>query len=231
MEKAGALGGRIVRLGSGSREQFDRRQYNRCLKELEAAGQDTQKMPQAHLWELGLRSNAPYSESKAVVHVDLGFPFLKRRSGDLLEVKADLHNISMKDFRTQRTLVNIARHLRVPVRGPPAVDTFIMANILNYVPWKDLTRAVSSRFLKPGGRLVIANNRDFFPDRELHDTLPVGNEELRQFLESEGFEIEHWIQRGDAPWEHSDSSLPFGTKEPVKPDGIVLTVARKPLSK
>jgi hypothetical protein len=70
------------------------------------------------------------------------------------------------------------------------VDTIVVSDLLNYVDFRKVLGAFG-KYLKPGGRFIVNNlpmrgNQALFSDKGLKD-----NRDLYQFLEEEGFEIEH----------------------------------------
>lgn len=95
-------------------------------------------------------------------------------------------------FSTRRALLKIASFLDVDPRregSQEQVDTMIFSEVLNYVDYQQVLRAMA-RYLKKGGRFIIYN----LPTRGIKDLFSSkglkSNIELLQFLESEGFEVE-----------------------------------------
>jgi hypothetical protein len=74
--------------------------------------------------------------------------------------------------------------------SPPAADTIVFSDLLNYVDFRKVLRGFS-KYLRPDGRIVVVNlpmrgNESLFSEHGLKD-----NRHLYGFLEENQFEIEH----------------------------------------
>jgi SAM-dependent methyltransferase len=111
-----------------------------------------------------------------------------------LRLALDISEIPQMTFRVRKAIVQIAKHLGIDIHtaDPKQIDTVICSEIINYIDYQAVLREVK-KFIKPGGRLCILNQPDRCPpalQRIMHTQRPMFNQEIIEFLEQEGFEIE-----------------------------------------
>jgi hypothetical protein len=105
-----------------------------------------------------------------------------------LEAACDAETLSAR-----KAFVHVCRHLEIdpdePAAQGPLVDTMIFSDVLNYVDYRRVL-AGFSRWLKPGGRLIVNNlpmrgNRALFSPAGLKD-----NREVVAWARKNGYQIE-----------------------------------------
>lgn len=144
-------------------------------------------------------------EGKKIIRVEIGLPDEFTASGNIAEVLADIERTQADSLSAKKKLVKAAKFLGIDARADAKpVDTILFSDILNYVDYRKAITGLA-RFLKVGGRLVIANEpergyRGFFSANGVKS-----NRELIAFLKLNGFEIEH-LSRMQAPvWRYNRS--------------------------
>jgi SAM-dependent methyltransferase len=115
------------------------------------------------------------------------------RTNDSLRIRFDAEKVNQPELLScRKALARISVFLGIDLRKESNIeraDTILFSDILNYLDFK---RVISgfSRFLKPGGRLMVFNlpyrgNRSLFSDQGLKD-----NRDLYRMLGGNRFEIE-----------------------------------------
>jgi hypothetical protein len=115
-----------------------------------------------------------------------------RRAGDAQTVRLNVEKVGEPgSLSLRKALVRACRYLEAsPAAGAPGADLMVCADLLNYVDFRKVLGGFA-RYLKPGGRIVVVNlpmrgNQSLFSEKGLKD-----NRLVCQFLEEQGFEIEH----------------------------------------
>ena len=114
-----------------------------------------------------------------------------RCAGDAQTVRLNVEKVGEPgSLSLRKALLRACRYLEAsPAAGAPGADLMVCADLLNYVDFRKVLGGFS-RYLKPGGRIVVVNlpmrgNQSLFSEEGLKDNRLVG-----QFLEEQGFEIE-----------------------------------------
>lgn len=123
---------------------------------------------------------------------------------------------------TKPILARLSKFLGInPANCSAPIDTVLMSDILNYIDYKKTILNVS-RYLKKGGRLII-NHSDVGIVDLFHDKRPKTNQELADFLESNGFKIEHLTSSS-----YTDSQyMEVNAIKEMHPNEQIVLVARK----
>jgi SAM-dependent methyltransferase len=120
----------------------------------------------------------------------------------------------------RKGLVRVRKFLApAPGAEPVGADLMVFSDLLNYVDFRSVLRGFA-RYLKPGGRFLIANlpmrgNQSFFSEKGLKD-----NRDLFAFLMEERFEIEEKsfpCRAADATEEAEELIVLIARKSGVEP--------------
>lgn len=126
---------------------------------------------------------------------------------ETLHVRHDAEHVSQPTaFDSKRALVKIAEFLGVDSRNEKDrkyADTILFSEILNYVDFRSVLSGFSAH-LKPGGRFIIINQPERGYEELFSEAGVKDNGELKEFLASQGFEIEKTVYpwRVEGPWSH-----------------------------
>jgi len=126
--------------------------------------------------------------NKKIITVDFVNPNQKYHKD--LHINRNIKSIFNKDsFAFKRTLLEISKYLNIDPRvsKKESIDTIILSDILNYLPYKSLFTELK-KYLKPGGVIIIYNQPDrTFKEKEfiLDKDGPKSNSEMISFLTKE----------------------------------------------
>jgi len=177
---------------------FKKNEVAPLIEEIEAAGRLGRVLLDAGSGSMiGLGSSAKPKpllyplEGKLVVRTDIAMPYISRVSGPILELQADIENLSIDSAPQRRRLLAISRHLGIDPRTTrPEFDAMLFVDVLNYVDFRR-TLAGLLPFLRDDGRMIISN----FPGMGIPEAFSCsgvkGNGELSGFLRDCGMLIEH----------------------------------------
>lgn len=133
---------------------------------------------------------------------------------DFHHIRGDIRRTAEPDsFAMRRAIVQIAHTLGVDPRTakPQQVDTIICSDILNYLPYEDVTRTLS-HYLKRGGLLIVLNQpgRTFEGGEKLllHPEGPKNVGEMMRTLEGLGFRLILSIPFGETEMKGKDRFVP-----------------------
>lgn len=165
IEAAGRLGRVILDAGSGSTH-----------------GRGKSAMPKPFMYPVS---------GKIVVRTDIAMPTLSRVTGPILELQADIEDLSMDSLAQKRRFLAISRHLGFDLRhGQPEFNAMLFIDVLNYVDFRK-TIAGLLPFLCDSGRMIISN----FPGMGMPEAFSEAgvkkNSELSGYLGECGMRIEH----------------------------------------
>jgi SAM-dependent methyltransferase len=141
-----------------------------------------------------------------------------RSVGDMQTLRLDVEKVAEPgSMSVRKALLRACRFLEMApdeASGEQRADLMVCADLLNYVDFRKVLGGFS-RYLKPGGRLVVVNlpmrgNQELFSEKGLKD-----NRLLCEYLEEQRFEIEH----------KAFPCRPKGTTDEA--DELIVLVARK----
>ena len=172
-------------------------------------------------------------EGKLVVRTDIAMPYLSRVSGPILELQADIENLSADSASQRRRLLAISRHLGIDPRiRRPEFNAMFFFDVLNYVDFRR-TLAGLLPFLSGDGRMIISNFPGMGIPEAFSDSGVKSNGELSGFLRDCGMLIEHLYH---PPLVHpffayavaSRPAYPNLTDNPQERGSMVLVAVREP---
>jgi SAM-dependent methyltransferase len=161
------------------------------FEELDAAGKIGSVVVDAGSGAAPVTKFLPARAGRRRILVDIAAD--NARSADAQKIRLDAEKVGdLAALSFRKGLLRVCRFLGKDPRkeGNGGADMMVFSDLLNYVDFRKVLREFS-RYLNPGGRLVVCNlpmrgNQELFSEKGLKD-----NRHLYQFLEEHQFEIEH----------------------------------------